>query len=254
MIREESADKQGDSTGFRAGRESALRAQDFLPQVIWAGCALTAVSLALLIVLAVQGRSGAKFGEPGEVVALRAINPVKVDEIAGLRATIGALEAERAALLTRIDVLESMLGDRTGTVTASPKPAAKWEPPPFPYGLSLRQQTTPATSHTAERARNGDPATSSLIRSEFAIDLGAEATLDGLRARWASLRGNHAVLEGLQPLARLKDGGKPGQYELRLIAGPLGNAVAAARICAGLKIVSVTCTVAQFDGQQLGLR
>ena len=43
-----------------------------------------------------------------------------------------------------------------------------------------------------------------------------------------------ALFEGLRPVIAIREGGKPGTVELRLVAGPLANANAAARLCASL--------------------
>ncbi len=92
-------------------------------------------------------------------------------------------------------------------------------------------------------------------RTEFAIDLGGEATMDGLRALWENVRGNHgATLQSLRPLVSVREGAKPGTVELRLVAGPLANAGAAAKVCAGLQARGVPCQTTVFDGQRLALR
>jgi hypothetical protein len=92
-------------------------------------------------------------------------------------------------------------------------------------------------------------------RTEFAVDLGSEATIEGLRALWSTLRGTHgATLGALRPLVSVRDGARPGTTELRLIAGPLANAGAAAQACATLQAKGVNCRTAVFDGQRLALR
>jgi hypothetical protein len=92
-------------------------------------------------------------------------------------------------------------------------------------------------------------------RTEFAVDLGSEATIEGLRGLWSKLRGAHvAALDGLRPLVSVREGARAGTTELRLIAGPLANAGAAARTCAALQAKGVTCQTAVFDGQRLAGR
>ena len=86
------------------------------------------------------------------------------------------------------------------------------------------------------------------------MDLGGDTSVEALRALWATMRGNHPALANLKPLVSIRDGGKPGIVELRLVAGPLANAAAAARICALLAINQVACQTAVFDGQRLALR
>jgi hypothetical protein len=110
-----------------------------------------------------------------------------------------------------------------------------------------------AVPQNAPAAANAEVPTTT--RTEFAVDLGGEKTVDGLRARWASLRGNHGTtLEGFRPVIHVKDGQKPGTVELRLIAGPIPNAAAAARVCAKLQTSGVPCSPTVFDGQRLSLR
>jgi hypothetical protein len=124
---------------------------------------------------------------------------------------------------------------------------------PAPAQAPMQIHAAPRTTEsTAAREPARD---STATRTEFAIDLGAEPTMDGLRALWASLRGNHGTtLNGLRPLVSIREGAKPGSMELRLIAGPLANAGAAARACATLQTKGVTCQTTVFDGQRLALR
>jgi len=108
-----------------------------------------------------------------------------------------------------------------------------------------------ANGITASEQAAGSIAT----RTEFAVDLGGDASFDGLRAMWASLKANHApLLEGLRPVAAVREGGKAGALELRLVVGPLHNAVAAARLCASLGAAGVACQATIFDGQRFALR
>ena len=70
----------------------------------------------------------------------------------------------------------------------------------------------------------------------------------------ASAKGTHGTLfDGLRPVISVRDG-KPGGAELRLVAGPLSNASAAAKICASLAASGWTCRPAVFDGQRLAIR
>jgi hypothetical protein len=72
------------------------------------------------------------------------------------------------------------------------------------------------------------------IASEFAIDLGAAATVELARARWNELRASQSPLfDNLKPVIALKDGGRSGQ-ELHLVAGPLTSSATSARLCAVL--------------------
>jgi hypothetical protein len=89
-------------------------------------------------------------------------------------------------------------------------------------------------------------------RLDYAIDLGAAPNLAGLRALWERVRIRQpASLDGLHPLVSVRDGAKPGTAELRLVAGPLADTTAVARVCASLLSVGIACQPAVFDGQRL---
>ncbi|HLN09046.1 MAG TPA: hypothetical protein VK281_08815 [Xanthobacteraceae bacterium] len=98
------------------------------------------------------------------------------------------------------------------------------------------------------------PGGSVVTKTDFGVDLGSAASVDGLRALWLSVRaGNEVLLDGLHPVVSIREG-KPGAFELRLVAGPLSNAGAAARLCATLSAAALTCQPAVFDGQRLALK
>jgi hypothetical protein len=96
---------------------------------------------------------------------------------------------------------------------------------------------------------------SAASRTEFGIDLGGEPNINALRARWTNLQGGHGgVIGNLRPVVSVREGGRPGSIELRLIAGPVANAGEAARLCASLQAKGVNCNTAVYDGQRLALR
>jgi hypothetical protein len=72
-------------------------------------------------------------------------------------------------------------------------------------------------------------------RTEFGVDLGGGRNIGALRELWSVARAHHADLGRLQPVVAAHD--HKGGVELRLIAGPLANAAAAARLCASLASV-----------------
>ncbi len=135
------------------------------------------------------------------------------------------------------------MGDVTASIT---RPAATPAAAPINPTVAV---APPAQAPVAPRAAADSIAT----RTEFAVDLGGEPSVEALRALWATMRGNHPALANLKPLVSIRDS-KPGVVELRLLAGPLANAAAAARICAQLALNQVACRTAVFDGQRLALR
>jgi hypothetical protein len=92
-------------------------------------------------------------------------------------------------------------------------------------------------------------------KTEFGVDLGSAPSMAGLRNLWQSLKDAHGPLfEGLRPVMVLREGTRPGTIELRLVAGPLANAGAAARLCAALSASGLGCQATVFDGQRLALK
>jgi hypothetical protein len=90
-------------------------------------------------------------------------------------------------------------------------------------------------------------------KSEFGIDIGRANSLDGLRQIWTSLKAKHkSKLDDLRPIVTMRELARSGGVELRLVAGPLPNASAAARMCASL--AGVACHPTVFDGQKLVVR
>jgi hypothetical protein len=124
----------------------------------------------------------------------------------------------------------------------------------WPIGAMPPIQMVP-TKPPGAVAPADDGAADPLVRTEFGVDLGSAVNIEGLRALWASTKAAHGPLfEALRPLMAVRDGPRPGAIELRLIAGPFVNAVAAARVCAVLTAGGRVCQPSVFDGQRLALR
>jgi hypothetical protein len=89
----------------------------------------------------------------------------------------------------------------------------------------------------------------------FAVDLGTATNVNTLRAHWGAVRSAHAaMLEGLRPLVSVRQSSRPGFTEFHLVAGPVADADAAARLCQALASARVPCRPSTFDGQRLDLR
>jgi hypothetical protein len=90
-------------------------------------------------------------------------------------------------------------------------------------------------------------------RTEFGVDVGGANSVPGLRALWQGLlksRAN-APLTELQPIIVIREGTGGKGMQLRLIAGPLADAAAAAKICAAMTENGRHCQTAVYDGQRL---
>lgn len=93
-------------------------------------------------------------------------------------------------------------------------------------------------------------------RTEFGVDVGGANSVGGLRALWRGLlkSKSNAPLAALRPIIVVKEGNGGLGMQLRLVAGPLGDAAAAAKICAALIENDRTCETTVFDGQRLALK
>jgi hypothetical protein len=195
---------------------------------------------------------------------------------------VRALTADRDRLATRVTALERNLDDVTGSIpnrtgserggalnpgasplppALAPAPPVSATPPPVVVAPAPPPVRAPPQAPVVSRPPASPPmaadatATGSIAtRTEFGIDLGTAATVEGLRNLWTAIKGTQApLLEGLRPVVAVRDGAKPGALELRLVAGPLANAGVAARLCAALADAGLTCAPAVFDGQRLAL-
>jgi len=193
---------------------------------------------------------------------------------------------DRERLLTRLESLEHKLDDLTGSITASApptrpietNPAAVAEPAVAPKAAVVTAPTAgpanpagpatvapsgaPSQSSTTATAQDNPPADApaptaptAAAKTDFGIDLGSAPTVEGLRALWATAKSKHgALLEGLRPIITVREPTKPGNVELRLVAGPLPSATLAARLCVAITATGTVCQPAVFDGQRLALR
>ena len=132
--------------------------------------------------------------------------------------------------------------DRTGKAQPSPVIAS-----PIPEVMAPTSPDRRRTKQTAPKV--------ALQRTEFGVDLGTANSVPGLRALWRGLlkSRSNAPLAALRPIIVIKEGTNGLGMQLRLVAGPLNDAGAAARICAVLTENKRTCETAIFDGQRLSL-
>ncbi|MDR3466204.1 MAG: hypothetical protein P4M07_09695 [Xanthobacteraceae bacterium] len=119
----------------------------------------------------------------------------------------------------------------------------------------------PAPQDTAAPAATAPAATAQPVpevpvqRTEFGVDLGGANSLDGLRGLWQGLvKADPALLTPLRPIVAIRERSNGLGMQLRLVAGPLIDAAAAARICASLAENDRSCETTVFDGQRLSFR
>jgi hypothetical protein len=145
------------------------------------------------------------------------------------------------------------------SMMAPPDPAAtKLTVPEQPPEI-ITAAPTPEIMASAPAA--SDPAASNATseiavqRTEFGVDLGGATSIDGLRVLWrALLKSNAAAIASLRPIIVVKERNNGLGMQLRLVAGPLGDAAAAAKICAALIESERSCETSVFDGQRLALK
>jgi hypothetical protein len=93
-------------------------------------------------------------------------------------------------------------------------------------------------------------------RTEFGVDVGGANSIPGLRALWRGLlkSRSNAALTTLRPIIVIKEGYNGLGMQLRLVAGPISDAAAAAKICAAMIENDRTCTTTVFEGQRLAVK
>jgi hypothetical protein len=144
------------------------------------------------------------------------------------------------------------------SIMAPPDPAAgkliEPEPPPSVVTAAPMPEVVAAADHA-----DAEPPYAPKLavqRTEFGVDVGGANSVNGLRALWRGLlksRAN-APLAALRPIIVVKEANNGLGMQLRLVAGPLGDAAAAAKICATLTANNRTCETTVFDGQRLAIK
>jgi hypothetical protein len=127
------------------------------------------------------------------------------------------------------------------TVTAAPMP-------------EVVAAASPAEDAEADTSQAAAPKLA-VQRTEFGVDIGGANSLPGLRALWRGLlkSKSNAPLTTLRPIIVVRESTTGLGMQLRLVAGPLSDAAAAAKICAILIESNRTCETAVFDGQRLAM-
>jgi hypothetical protein len=114
----------------------------------------------------------------------------------------------------------------------------------------------PATEKAAADAAAQALPQLAVNRTEFGVDVGGANSVGGLRALWRGLlkSRSNAPLAALQPIIVIKEGSTGLGMQLRLVAGPLTDAAAAAKICATMVENERPCATTVYDGQRLAMQ
>lgn len=147
----------------------------------------------------------------------------------------------------------------------APADASAGKPTTPELGAMAAATPTPARTVVAAVPASGKPDTEKadaapstppkveVQKTEFAVDVGGANSLGGLRALWRGLlkSRSNAPLAALHPIIMIKENSTGPGMQLRLGAGPLSNAAAAARICAVMVENHRPCETTVYDGQRL---
>jgi hypothetical protein len=128
------------------------------------------------------------------------------------------------------------------------KPVAAPAQPAVAAATPPKDQSTPDATPNAP---SGPPSEVTIQHTDFAVDLGGANSVGGLRALWRGLVKSNGELAELHPIIVVKESITGLGMQLRLAAGPLHDAAAAAKICAALTENKRACETTVFDGQRL---
>lgn len=213
--------------------------------------------------------------------AVTAQNPPPAPAIAPVAATAAAtvattVEKPRAATVEPAPTAVASVGPGASNTPAAPPAmplmaSKSIMAPPDPAAAKLIEPEAPpsvvvaapipevvAAASSVDTAEAEAPHAPKLAvqRTEFGVDVGGANSVSGLRALWRGLlksRAN-APLTALRPIIVIKESSSGLGMQLRLVAGPLGDAAAAAKICAALIENDRTCETTIFDGQRLAMK
>ena len=173
--------------------------------------------------------------------ASKPIRPLDAREGRRLAETVRALAADRERLLARVATLEQSIEDITGSIArvekatkaqpdADSRSGARPPPPRSPPAEDTTASINPPAGVSASTAAAQPSQTSP--RPNSASISAAPDTRGSAHRLGSALRSHGTLLEGLRPVVQMRERPRPGGIELRLIAGPIPNAAAAARLCA----------------------
>jgi hypothetical protein len=116
--------------------------------------------------------------------------------------------------------------------------------------------SAPTADDAGPDASQAAPSSVAVQRTEFGVDVGGANSLGGLRALWRGLlkSRSNAALTTLRPIIVIREGSGGFGMQLRLVAGPLSDAAAAAKICAGMIENERPCETTVFEGQRLAMK
>ncbi len=174
---------------------------------------------------------------------------------------VRVLASNDEQLRSRVAAVEHDLNDVTGSIrqVAAVSEAHRTEDGPTVSAVAALTTSAPATLDHAPAPPAFAPTENTTPAepppTQYGVDIGSGLTLQALRARWQTLRAAHpALLEGMQPIASIKETPHGSKIELRLVVGPLSQPGAATQLCSALTMFGMFCQPAVYDGQRLAQR
>jgi hypothetical protein len=144
--------------------------------------------------------------------------------------------------------------DAAASKLIEPEKPAKADKPAVEANPERVAAAPPAESAETDASEAAAPKLA-VQHTEFGVDVGGANSVGGLRALWRGLlkSRSNAALTTLRPIMVIRERSNGLGMQLRLVAGPLGDAATAAKICAGLIENDRPCETTVFDGQRLAM-
>lgn len=187
--------------------------------------------------------------------ALAATKDVLV-EVRRLSAAVGTLNTDRDRLYSRLNALEQSIDSITGSLAKQTAVVSSPNVTSVPAATSDTGRLNPTmpSSDTSTVESTASIAEAPVARTSFGVDLGTAPNVEGLRALWRKDISTSNALASLQPIVAVRERPGVAGVNLRLVAGPLTDAAAAARLCATLTAgVQRPCEPSVYDGQRLAM-
>jgi len=138
--------------------------------------------------------------------------------------------------------------DPASTTTVAKQTATQPPAPAAPMVITAAPLTPLPEQEVAAAAVPETP----VDRTQFGLDLGGASSMTGLRALWSGVRKAHpSQFAALRPVLAIRPSKNGLGLQVHVVAGPIPDAAAAARLCAILAADDRDCETALFDGQRL---
>jgi len=236
--------------------------------IVWAAAAAGAVAIAALASRSDIGLDRIALIRHGPAtqtqVATRTFDAQA--ETQRLAEAVRGLSTSDEQIKSRLAAVERNMDDVTGSITkqieAAKAPRRADDGPSVAATAALTASLAASAAAPPVAIAAAPAATAPAVaasaptpHTQYAVDIGSGATIDALRARWLTVRAAHPqFFEGLEPLVGVKEVPHANRVELRLLAGPIAEPAAAAKLCAALALFGLFCQPTLFDGQHLAVR